>query len=132
MTGVDLSMIVTEVATDEAGNVVEHAVVTHLRELKGLLASEALPVADVKAALESLVSDMVDQAGRTLGANNDGYPTLVKACARCHSEAKGDGLLEALNALASILEGQPDLITPPNPDSGGFGLLLRDGARRVP
>ena len=123
---------------------VEHAVLTHLHALKELLAvgpvaavdnpdaAAGSPDADVGAAafdagaakkvLVLLADSLGDQAGRTLVASNGGFPMLVEACRRSEGSG-GEGMLEAVTALAAILDGQPDLITPPNPDSGACLLV---------
>ncbi|EGD73226.1 hypothetical protein PTSG_04942 [Salpingoeca rosetta] len=143
--GIDLSNIVKALALEAvgAGEAGESPAVGLLEELKtwtqgdhaasegqDLDSAVTAAVAEVEAPLSKLLELLPEQENRALAGAKGGFTTLLAVIERVaqlaaedapHSEdakAKATHALGvALQTLAALLEGQPDLVTPPNPDS---------------
>lgn len=107
----DLSNIIKSAAT-EGG----HPALELLEKVK----AQEVADEDLKAALTDLLKHFEDDAVKSLAATKQGFPVILGACARL-SDSKDEAGKEifhlSLEVLAIFLKGQPDLITPPNPDS---------------
>eukprot|EP00045_Choanoeca_perplexa_P010669 m.109707 g.109707 ORF g.109707 m.109707 type:complete len:502 (+) comp15351_c1_seq4:878-2383(+) len=132
--GVDLSNI-GKTADAVEGRVKGHAVLGIQDTLASFLEAheddEAVPaqVSDTSAAiatLETLTTTLTTEDGaRAVMGGNNGFQQLlsfVEAFSHVVTAQPGDegaqkGLHATLCALAALLDGQPDLVTPPNPNS---------------
>ncbi|NXB98852.1 ARMC6 protein, partial [Orthonyx spaldingii] len=117
--GVDLSNIVKAARppASENGQRQKHQILQTLDALGRAVAEAA--VAELPEQLSALAAQCREQlAFRYLAGRNGAYPVLFSAC----QLASGDRelLLQALSALAALLDGQPDLL-----DGAGQELLLR-------
>ncbi|XP_071308180.1 armadillo repeat-containing protein 6 isoform X2 [Agelaius tricolor] len=117
--GVDLSNIVKAVRppASENGQRQKHQILLTLESLAGAVAER--DAARLPQALAALAAQCREQlALRCLAGRHGAYPAVLSACRL----AAGDRqlLLQALGALAALLDGQPDLL-----DAAGRELLLR-------
>lgn len=111
--GVDLSNIVKTGATGGDGS---HPVLAVLDKIK----EEEVSSEEIKASLSDLLKHFEDDAVKALAGTKNGFPVVLGACARFSGkkDAADTELFHlSLEVLAVFLKGQPDLITPPNPDS---------------
>ncbi|XP_036255161.1 armadillo repeat-containing protein 6 isoform X1 [Molothrus aeneus] len=117
--GVDLSNIVKAVRppASENGQRQKHQILLTLESLAGAVAER--DAARLPQPLAALAAQCREQlALRCLAGRHGAYPAVLSAC----QLAAGDRqlLLQALAALAALLDGQPDLL-----DAAGRELLLR-------
>eukprot|EP00730_Choanoeca_flexa_P001115 TRINITY_DN10484_c0_g2_i5.p1 TRINITY_DN10484_c0_g2~~TRINITY_DN10484_c0_g2_i5.p1 ORF type:complete len:502 (+),score=129.05 TRINITY_DN10484_c0_g2_i5:67-1572(+) len=132
--GVDLSNI-GKTADAVEGRVKGHPVLSLQDSLASLVIADAdnggaaPTVSDVAAATQALneVRDMLasDDGARPVMAGNNGFAQLLQfveafshaVATNVDNEAAKRALHSTLAALSALLDGQPDLVTPPNPNS---------------
>ncbi|XP_013381017.1 armadillo repeat-containing protein 6 [Lingula anatina] len=120
--GIDLSNIVKDISS-HTGEGTTHPVVAAVQNLSGVLDSGDIDPTTVKAALAQIKTECdIDLPHRCLAGSNKAYPVLFKLCQKLSSDKE---LLKCcVDALSSLLNGQPDLV-----DQTGieyFTNLLKD------
>uniref|UniRef100_A0A1A7YL87 Armadillo repeat containing 6 n=1 Tax=Iconisemion striatum TaxID=60296 RepID=A0A1A7YL87_9TELE len=108
--GVDLSCIVKAVpatSTDVSQEDQTHEVLKALDCLR--FGKDSAPMTDVTADMKNFTEQCsLGFAQRYLAAQKDAYPIILSYCKRSVEEQ--DAALSALSALASLTDGQPDLL----------------------
>eukprot|EP01147_Barroeca_monosierra_P005375 gene5375-7125_t len=129
--GVDLSNIVrilalSNISSDQAYTPRASSV---LSDIEKILTSEHEIINEentvkLDIALKELLDHLNEQDNRALVGARNGFVVILQAIEQLAKKITHQDTLDnrrhlstALNVLATLLEGQPDLVTPPNPDS---------------
>lgn len=117
--GVDLSCIVKAVPGGSSAEKQEEQTHEVLQALESLrLGKDSSSGAEVKAEMKSFTDHCsLGFAQRFLAAQKDAYPVILSYCRR--SVEQRDDLMAALSAMATLTDGQPDLL-----DAEGQQLLV--------
>lgn len=114
--GVDLSCIVQAVPTGSSAEKQEEQTHEVLQALDSLRLGK--DSAEVKADMKSFTEHCsLEFAQRYLAAQKDAYPVILSYCKKSLEEQ--EALLAALSAMATLTDGQPDLL-----DAEGQQLLV--------